>query len=99
MSRYEVGYLWVESTPSLTKKIGLTRHGLEHIGDIQWIGFPSPGTPFDQRDTLFVVESSKAAIEVESPLKGTIVSSQTCTEELLSSLKANPDQQWLVEVE
>lgn len=99
MSRCEVGYLWIESHSSCKKRIGLTRHGLEHIGDIQWIGFPSPGTCCEKNDTLFVVESSKAAIEVESPLKGKIVSSRTCTEELLSSLKANPDQQWLVEVE
>jgi glycine cleavage system H protein len=99
MNRYEIGYLWVESTPSNKKLIGLSSHCLEHIGEINWVGLPTVGEVFDKNSTLFVLESSKAAIEVESPLKGTVVGTRECTEEFLSSLKQNPDQVWLIEME
>jgi len=101
MHRYEVGYLWIESSPSPfhQKRIGLSRHGLEHIGEINWIGLPPVGTSFEKKDTLCVLESSKAAIEVESPLKGRVLHVQECTEELLASLKQDPDHLWLIELE
>lgn len=99
MTRSEVGYIWIESFEEKKKRIGLSCHGIEHLGDIVWISLPAVGTHFFKEGTLFVMESSKAAIEVESPLEGKVLHAKECTEETLCSLKNNPDQTWLLEIE
>ena len=99
MTRYEVGYLWVESPEHNKRRIGLSRHGLEKIGDINWISFPPVDEKLEVQDLLFVLESSKAAIDVESPISGKVTFTQECTEALLDSLKDDPDQLCLIELD
>ena len=99
MPRHEVGYLWIESSGTKRKKIGLSSHGLQRLGEIQWIDLPAVGSNIDKEGTLFVLESSKAAIEVESPCAGTVVQARECTEAFLDRVQKQPEQEWLVELD
>ena len=99
MSKKEVGYVWIESTDKKTKRIGLSRQGLERIGQIVWFSTPPAGASVDTNTTLFILESSKAAIELESPITGTVAHGKECTEECITALNLNPDQEWLVELD
>lgn len=96
--RHEIGYVWIETINAKKKRIGLSHQGLEKLGTISWIEFPKIGEIIDQHVPLFTLEASKAAIEVESPVKGTIVHVKTCDDRLLQALNEDPDHEWLIEL-
>lgn len=99
MAKEEIGYLWREYVSSTKVRFGLSSSGLNHLGTIEWISFPEVGSSIEKDEALFMVESSKAAIEVESPISGTVTSTQTCTKEFLKELFDLPQEVWLVEME
>lgn len=99
MSKQEIGYLWTDTIDASKKRIGLSSHGLKHLGNIEWIGLPDIGRRIQKDEPLFVVESSKAAIEIESPFCGTVQAVQPCTEIFVKQLLSEPDVTWLLELE
>jgi len=52
--------------------MGITDHAQEMLGDITFIELPEPGVNMKQGDQIAVVESSKAASDVFSPVSGKI---------------------------
>lgn len=85
---------WVENEGSLSK-IGLTKSALHTFDHIEWIALPQAGAKLQKGETALVLESAKAAIDIESPLSGTV---HSVNEELQASphlLEENPDETWL----
>ena len=64
--------------------IGITDHAQEMLGEITFVELPTVGGDFEVRGELAVVESSKAASDVYSPVKGTVA-------EINSKLETNPE--------
>ncbi|MBD3949912.1 glycine cleavage system protein H [Tuanshanicoccus lijuaniae] len=63
--------LWIQKEEA-GYRVGMTPELQDDAGDISYVNIaPLGGIEVD--DTLFNVEASKAAIEIPSPLKGTIV--------------------------
>ena len=56
-----------------TAVMGITHHAQEMLGDVTFVELPETGIDVRQKDTLSVVESSKAASDVYSPLSGTVM--------------------------
>ncbi|HET7409444.1 MAG TPA: glycine cleavage system protein GcvH [Paracoccaceae bacterium] len=55
-----------------TATVGITNFATEQLGDIVFVELPDPGTEFSKDDGAAVVESVKAASDVNMPLDGTI---------------------------
>jgi glycine cleavage system H protein len=68
-----------------TATIGITHHAQEMLGEITFVELPAIGKTVKQKDELAVVESSKAASDVYSPVTGTIT-------EVNSNLESTPEQ-------
>lgn len=96
--RQNYGSVWVDSLDDKRKRIGLSKEGLLHVGAISWLGLPTEGDVIEQHAPLLLVESSKAAIEVESPFAGRVCAIRCCTQDLLQSLVTDPEKEWLVEL-
>jgi len=64
--------------------IGITDHAQEMLGEITFVELPAVGTEFEAQGELAVVESSKAASDVYSPIAGKVV-------EVNSDLEATPE--------
>ena len=60
-----------------TATIGITYYAQEQLGEITFVELPTIGKEIEQKDELAVVESSKAASDVYSPVKGTITQVNT----------------------
>lgn len=55
-----------------TATVGITKFATEQLGDIVFVELPEPGTEFSKDEGAAVVESVKAASDVNMPLDGTI---------------------------
>ena len=68
-----------------TVTIGITHHAQELLGEITFVELPPVGKEVKQKDELAVVESSKAASDVYSPVTGTVA-------KVNSDLESTPEQ-------
>ena len=68
---YTKEHEWIKITGN-TAVLGITHHAQELLGDVTFVELPEVGTDLAQNDPVSVIESSKAASDVYSPLSGTI---------------------------
>jgi glycine cleavage system H protein len=68
-----------------TATIGITHYAQEQLGEITFVELPPVGKEVERKDELAVVESSKAASEVYSPLTGKVT-------QVNSDLETKPEQ-------
>ena len=62
--------------------IGITKHATEMLGDIVFVELPEKGSSVEKDGTAGVVESTKAASDVYTPVSGEIVdTNQTIVED------------------
>jgi glycine cleavage system H protein len=60
--------------------IGITDHAQEHMGELTFVELPDVGKEVKQKGELGVVESSKAASDVYSPVTGKVTEVNTALE-------------------
>ena len=53
--------------------IGITKHASEMLGDIVFVELPEKGSTVEKDGTVGVVESTKAASDVYTPVSGEVV--------------------------
>ncbi|MBN2181875.1 MAG: glycine cleavage system protein GcvH [Sedimentisphaerales bacterium] len=68
-----------------TATIGITDYAQEQLGEITFVELPAVGKEVKQKDELAVVESSKAASDVYSPMSGKVT-------QVNSDLESTPEQ-------
>jgi len=64
---------WVELDKDDQVLVGVPKHALEQIGQIVHIHFPKVGQALKKGDAVFVLESTKSAIDIYAPLSGVVV--------------------------
>ncbi|MGA2092625.1 MAG: glycine cleavage system protein GcvH [Sedimentisphaerales bacterium] len=64
--------------------IGITDHAQEQLGEITFVELPAVNRQVVQKDEIGVVESTKAASDIFSPITGTVT-------EVNTKLKTNPE--------
>ena len=62
---------WVELNGDIAT-VGITKHATEMLGDIVFVEIPENGKSVDKDSQAAVVESTKAASDVCSPISGDI---------------------------
>lgn len=70
--RYTKEHEWVKRDGDVAV-MGITNHAQEMLGDITFVELPEADTSVKQGGQIAVVESSKAASDVFSPVSGTVV--------------------------
>lgn len=71
--------------------IGISSETLQELGDIAWVGLPKIGDRIEKGGLLTVLESTKAAFDIESPIAGRVERVNIALErhpELLQSCRA-----------
>ena len=63
---------WV-SIEGDTATVGITKHATEMLGDIVFVEVPEQGKSVEKEGQAAVVESTKAASDVYSPISGEII--------------------------
>jgi len=63
-----------------TATVGITDYAQQMLGELTFVELPAVGKEFRTHDEMAVVESSKSASDVYSPLTGTITEVNTALE-------------------
>ena len=72
-------------------KVGITKHATELLGDIVFAEVPEAGKPVEKEGQAAVVESTKAASDVYSPISGEITEGNKAIVDDPSSINADPE--------
>ncbi|MEX0834312.1 MAG: glycine cleavage system protein GcvH [Actinomycetota bacterium] len=76
---YTDDHEWVR-TEEGTAVVGITAFAVERLGDIVFVELPETGLKLAAGDVFGVVESSKAASDLYSPLTGEVVEANSALE-------------------
>ena len=71
--------------------IGITKHATEQLGDIVFTELPDKGSNVEKDKTAGVVESTKAASDVYTPVSGEVVDANQTIVEDPSKINADPE--------
>ena len=71
--------------------VGITKHATEMLGDIVFVEVPGKGKKVEQNSQAAVVESTKAASDVFSPVSGEILEANEAIVNDPSSVNADPE--------
>ena len=81
---------WV-SLESGVATVGITKHATELLGDIVFVEVPEAGKSVEKEGQAAVVESTKAASDVYSPISGEITEGNKTIVDDPSSVNADPE--------
>ncbi len=94
--KFTESHEWIKLDSGL---IGVTQHAQSELGDIVYIELPEVGSKININDELAVLESTKAAADVYSPVSGKIVAVNEKLEEFPELINRSPeDEGWLVKI-
>ena len=81
---------WIKLEGELAK-IGITKHAAEMLGDIVFVELPEKGSNVEKDGTAGVVESTKAASDVYTPVSGEITDINQSIVDDPSKINADPE--------
>ncbi len=82
---------WVELNGDIAT-VGITKHATEMLGDIVFVEIPESGKSVDKESQAAVVESTKAASDVCSPISGDIIEGNKSIVDDPSSVNSDPEK-------
>ena len=81
---------WV-SVEGEVATVGITKHATEMLGDIVFVEVPNAGITIEQNNQAAVVESTKAASDVYSPISGEVIEGNKAIVDDPSSVNSDPE--------
>jgi len=76
-----------------TATIGITKHAAEMLGDIVFVELPENGSTVEINGNAGVVESTKAASDIYSPVSGQIIECNQSIVDDPSKINSDPENQ------
>ena len=73
--------------------IGITKHATEMLGDIVFVEFPEKGSSVVKDGNAGVVESTKAASDVYSPVSGEVVENNQSIVDDPAKINSDPENE------
>ncbi|NLF25491.1 MAG: glycine cleavage system protein GcvH [Deltaproteobacteria bacterium] len=98
--KYTEEHEWVRLQAEGGAVVGITAFAQAELGEIVYVELPEAGRVLDKGDVFCVVESTKAASDVYSPINGVVKESNAALKDNPGLVNSNPyDQGWIVELE
>lgn len=80
--------------------VGITHCAQKEIGEIVYVELPQSGKEVERGEEVVVVESTKAATDIHSPVSGTIVEMNTSLKEIPNLINSSAESEgWLYKIE
>jgi glycine cleavage system H protein len=96
---YSREHIWLRIDGDMTT-LGITDYAQESLGEILSVEFPEIDTYVERDETFCSIESTKAVIDLVSPVSGTIVSVNEDINDDIGIINSDPhDIGWLVVIE
>ncbi len=88
--KYSKEHEWLKLDGDIAT-IGITKHATEMLGDIVFAELPEKGSNVEKDGTAGVVESTKAASDVYTPISGEVVDTNQTIVDDPSKINADPE--------
>ncbi len=72
MREYTKSHEWIDLEGSVAT-VGITKDAVKEVGEIVYVELPKVGRPVEKGQEACVIESTKAAVDISSPVSGTIL--------------------------
>ena len=90
--KYSKKHEWVELNGD-TATVGITKHATEMLGDIVFVEVPENGKSVEKDGQAAIVESTKAASDVNSPMTGDVIEGNKSIVDNPSSVNSDPEKE------
>jgi len=91
---------WVRFHGEGKCSVGITNHAQNELGDVVYVELPEVGAELDADEPFAVIESVKAASDINAPVGGVVISiNETVAEEPALINKDAQGNGWLIELE
>ena len=95
MKYYSEDHEWVELIGD-EAVIGISEYAAEILGETTYVELPNEGDDFIIGDSLGVVESDEASIDIYAPISGTVIAVNDALEDEPGLISASPESKgWL----
>ena len=88
--KYSKEHEWLKLQEDVAT-IGITKHATEMLGDIVFVELPEKGSSVEKDGTAGVVESTKAASDVYTPVSGEVVDTNQTIIDDPSKINTDPE--------
>ena len=96
--KYSKKHEWVELNGD-TATVGITKHATEMLGDIVFVEVPENGKSVEKDGQAAIVESNKAASDVNSPMTGNVTEGNKSIVDDPSSVNSDPEKEgWFFKI-
>lgn len=97
--KYTESHEWISLEGNIAT-VGITNHAQEELGDIVYVELPEVGKKVEAKKEAAVLESTKAAADVYSPVAGTLVAvNEALTDEPELVNSSAESDGWLFKIE
>ena len=96
--KYSKEHEWIKLEGDVAT-IGITQHATEMLGDIVFVELPEVGSSVEKDGNAGVVESTKAASDVYSPISGEILEGNKSIVDDPGNVNADPEgESWFFKI-
>jgi glycine cleavage system H protein len=96
---YSQEHIWIRVEGNLAT-IGITDHAQEKLGEIIALELPEDNSSVERDEPFGRIESAKAAVELISPVSGTVISVNEDITDDIGIINSDPhDTGWMIVVE
>lgn len=97
--KYTETHEWVEVKENVAT-VGVTDHAQHELGDVVYVELPQLGKQVKAGDEIVVLESTKAAADVYSPVSGKIVAINEALKNASEMINKSPEGEgWIFRIE
>lgn len=90
---------WIEMETDRVARIGITSYAQKELGDIVYVELPQMGKVVNAKQEVAVLESTKAAADIYSPVTGTIVEVNSKLSNQPELVNQSPEQEgWICKI-
>jgi glycine cleavage system H protein len=96
--KYTETHEWVGSEADGTFAVGITDHAQEVLGDIVFLELPPVGKRYAQGEACAVIESVKAASDINMPVAGVVVAANDGLAKSPERVNADAYDAWMFRI-
>ena len=96
--RYTSDHEWVRRNNGEVE-VGITDYAQESLGDVTFVELPAVGDSFESGETFGVVESVKAASDLNMPLSGEVIAVNDALDDTPERINEDPyHSAWIIRI-
>ncbi len=97
--RYTPSHEWIKIEDGVGT-VGITSYAVKELGEIVYVQLPLIGTVLKQGQEAVILESTKAAADIYSPLEGIVIAINEALLQDLSAINSMPEKEgWLFQIQ